>query len=345
MSECSAQDPRLAEIERWIAGDLGFGSTALVPASSDASFRRYFRLLRDDDSFIVMDAPPAKEDVRPFLRVAALLAEWGLNVPRVLACDVDRGWVLLTDLGSRQYLPELADPVRAPGLYADALGALLRMQVAGRAPATERLPHYDRDALLREMALFPQWFLGPHLGLDVDAPMRAMLERLFDTLVDSALEQPTTFVHRDYHSRNLMVAAADNPGILDFQDAVQGPVTYDLVSLLKDCYFVLPRERVRDWALVHRDRLLRQGFPVAADDAAFLRGFDLMGLQRHLKVLGIFCRLHYRDGKMQYLHDLPRVLAYVREVAQSYPETGAFADFIETRIASGFEAAQRRAIG
>ncbi len=345
MNECSAQDPRLAEIERWIAGDLGFGSVALVAASSDASFRRYFRFRRRDESFIVMDAPPAKEDVRPFLRVAALLAEWGLNVPRVLACDVDHGWVLLTDLGSRQYLPELADPSRAPALYADALEALLRMQGAGRAPAAGRLPRYDRDALLREMALFPQWFLGMHLGLDLDAPTRAMIDRSFDALVDSALGQPTTFVHRDYHSRNLMVAAVDNPGILDFQDAVQGPVTYDLVSLLKDCYFVLPRERVRAWALAHRDRLLRQGFPVAADDATFLRGFDLMGLQRHLKVLGIFCRLHYRDGKIQYLRDLPRVLTYVREVAGAYPETAELADFLETRVAGGFEAAQRRAIG
>ncbi len=345
MNECSVQDPRLAEIERWLAGDLGFGSAALAPASSDASFRRYFRFRHGDESFIVMDAPPAKEDVRPFLRVAALLAEWGLNVPRVLASDVDRGWVLLTDLGSRQYLAALADPVRAPALYADALAALLRMQVAGRAPAAEHLPRYDRDALLREMALFAQWFLGTHLGLDLDGSTRAMIDRAFDVLVDSALGQPVSFVHRDYHSRNLMVTAADNPGILDFQDAVQGPVTYDLVSLLKDCYLVLPRERVRDWALGHRDRLLRQGFPVAADDAVFLRGFDLMGLQRHLKVLGIFCRLHYRDGKVRYLHDLPRVFTYVREVAQAHPETAEFADFLETRVVSGFEAAQQRAIG
>ena len=345
MNERTAQDPRLAEIERWIERDLGFGSAVLAPASSDASFRRYFRFRHVDESFIVMDAPPAKEDVRPFLRVAALLADWGLNVPRVLACDVDQGWVLLTDLGSRQYLPELVDPGRASALYADALEALLRMQVAGRAAAAEHLPGYDRDALLREMGLFPQWFLGTHLGLEVDAPMRAMIDRLFDALVDSALEQPTTFVHRDYHSRNLMVADVDNPGILDFQDAVRGPVTYDLVSLLKDCYVVLPPERVRDWALAHRDRLREQGFAVPADDAAFLRGFDLMGLQRHLKVLGIFSRLHYRDGKPQYLHDLPRVLRYVREAARAYPETVEFADFLDARIASAFDAAQRRALG
>ena len=345
MNDCSAEDPRLAEIERWIERDLGFGSVALAPASSDASFRRYFRFRHRDESFIVMDAPPAKEDVRPFLRVAALLAEWGLNVPRVLACDVDDGWVLLTDLGSRQYLPELADPGRAPALYADALEALLRMQVAGRAAVAERLPCYDRDALLREMGLFPQWFLGTHLGLDADAPVRAMIDRLFGVLVDSALAQPTTFVHRDYHSRNLMVTGVDNPGILDFQDAVQGPVTYDLVSLLKDCYFVLPSGQVRDRALAHRDRLREQGFPVPADDTAFLRGFDLMGLQRHLKVLGIFCRLHYRDGKMQYLRDLPRVLRYVVEVARAYPETAEFADFVDARIAGAFDAAQRRTLG
>ncbi len=216
------------------------------------------------------------------------------------------------------------------------------MQTAGAALAAAGLPAYDREALLREMRLFPEWFLGKHLQVDVDAAARAMLERLYGELVRNAIEQPQTFVHRDYHSRNLMVTAEDNPGILDFQDALYGPVTYDLVSLLKDCYIVWPRAQVHDWALGHRDRLRDCGVALPGDDAGFLRWFDLMGLQRHLKVLGIFCRLYYRDGKGQYLLDLPRVLDYVRETAGAYGEAAEFADYLATRVEPAFRAAQGR---
>ncbi|HUY84345.1 MAG TPA: phosphotransferase [Steroidobacteraceae bacterium] len=345
MKDLSAQDPRLRELERWIAEDLGFDHATIAPASSDASFRRYFRLMRGGESFIAMDAPPARENVGPYLRIAALLAGIGLNVPRVLACDADRGFVLLSDLGSRLYLAEFADPGRAPSLIRDALAALLRMQTAGTALAAARLPPYDREVLMGEMRLFPEWFLGKHLQVEIDAAARAMLDRLFGALVRNAIEQPHTLVHRDYHSRNLMVTAEDNPGILDFQDALYGPVTYDLVSLLKDCYIVWPRAQVHDWALGHRDRLRDHGFALPHADASFLRWFDLMGMQRHLKVLGIFCRLHYRDGKGQYLLDLPRVLDYVRETAGAYPEAAEFAGYLAGRVEPAFGAAQGRVSG
>ena len=333
MTDANAHDPRLRELERWIREDLGFGDARIAPASADASFRRYFRVQRAGLSYIAMDAPPDKEALGPYLQVAALLAGIGLNVPRVLARDAERGFVLVTDLGSRQYLPELAEPGRVERLYEDALEALLRMQTAGRALAAESLPRYDRALLVREMELLPQWFLERHLQIEADAPTRAMLERLFDALAAAAAEQPFTFVHRDYHSRNLMVTEQHNPGILDFQDAVYGPLTYDLVSLLKDCYIVWPRRRVSDWALGYRDRARERGFALPAGDAGFLRWFDLMGVQRHVKVLGIFCRLFYRDGKAQYLADLPRVLDYVREVAAAYPETAEFAEFLSARVA------------
>jgi aminoglycoside/choline kinase family phosphotransferase len=198
--------------------------------------------------------------------------------------------------------------------------------------------------LMREMELMPEWFLRRHLGLQISAAERAMLDRLFETLAQDALAQPAAFVHRDYHSRNLLVTAAGNPGILDFQDAVWGPVTYDLVSLLKDCYVEWPAPRVRTWALQYRERLLAKGFPLGLTEAAFIRGFDLIGLQRHIKVLGIFARLYYRDGKAQYLKDLPLVLRYTRDAAAQYAETAEFADFIAKRIDPEFLGAQERAL-
>jgi aminoglycoside/choline kinase family phosphotransferase len=338
-----ASDSRLAELTRWVFEDLGFAGGRIEPASSDASFRRYFRVSRGPDTFIVMDAPPDKEDVAPFLGVARMLLEMGLNAPVVLARDARRGLLLMSDLGRRLYLDALADAGAADVLYDDALGALLTMQTSGHAAARE-LPPYDRALLMREMELMPEWFLGRHLGLEVTAAERALLDGLFETLARCALAQPAAFVHRDYHSRNLLVTGRDNPGILDFQDAVWGPVTYDLASLLKDCYIAWPPPRVRDWALQYRERLLAAGFALDASEALFMRWFDLTGMQRHIKVLGIFARLHYRDGKPRYLPDLPRVLRYVSHVAASYAETAAFAGFIARRIAPNFAAAQERAL-
>ncbi|HMA00264.1 MAG TPA: phosphotransferase [Steroidobacteraceae bacterium] len=336
-----ASDSRLTALTRWVVEDLGFDGGRIEPASADASFRRYFRVTRGADTCIVMDAPPDKEDVAPFVRIAQALAGMNLNVPLVLARDVSNGLLLLSDLGSRQYLDELAADREVDRLYADALGALVTMQTAGGA-AARSLPAYDRELLLREMGLFPEWFLGRHLGIATDGDERRLLNRSFETLVQAALSQPAAFVHRDYHSRNLLVTAERNPGILDFQDAVRGPITYDAVSLLKDCYIAWPPERVRGWVLGYREKLEGAGIGVGADAAEFLRWFDLMGLQRHIKVLGIFARLYYRDGKRGYLKDLPRVLGYTREAAAAHPETAEFADFLGTRVDAAFAAAQAR---
>jgi N-acetylmuramate 1-kinase len=338
-----ASDSRLADLTRWVTGDLGFAGSRIAPASVDASFRRYFRVTRGADSYIVMDAPPEKESLGPFLSVARTLLGIGLNVPVVMARDTQNGFLLMSDLGTRQYLDELVTEEAADRLYADALDALAVMQTAGRRLAQD-LPLYTHALLMREMELMPEWFLGAHLGLEISAAERGMLDRLFETLAQSALTQPAVFVHRDYHSRNLLLTSDDNPGILDFQDAVWGPVTYDPVSLLKDCYVAWPASRVHEWALRHRERLLDRGFPLGATEAEFIQWFDLAGLQRHIKVLGIFARLSYRDGKSQYLRDLPRVLRYARDAAAGCAATGEFAEFIVKRIEPGFPAAQDRAL-
>jgi aminoglycoside/choline kinase family phosphotransferase len=343
MDVLDASDSRLANLTQWVIEDLGFAGASIAPASVDASFRRYFRVTKDADSYIVMDAPPDKEDSGPFLKVARILGGLNLNAPIVLARDMERGFLLLSDLGSRLYLDALAEDGAADGLYADALRALRSMQTAD-AEHSQGLPRYDRALLTREMELLPEWFLARHLGLRIEARERDMLDRLFSSLVDAAASQPPCFVHRDYHSRNLLVTSENNPGILDFQDAVWGPVTYDLASLLKDCYIAWPPARVREWVREYRENLLEAGFKLNATAAEFLRWFDLVGLQRHIKVLGIFARLFYRDGKSQYLNDLPRVLNYARGTAADYPETAAFAEFIVRRIDPEFPGAQRRVL-
>jgi aminoglycoside/choline kinase family phosphotransferase len=346
MGLMDASDSRLAALTHWVVSDLGFSGCRIEPASADASFRRYFRLSRGTDTYIVMDAPPEKENSAPFVSVARMLAGMGLNVPIVLAKDLAQGFLLLSDLGSRQYLDELKAGRDVDRLYAQALSALVTMQTSGDpaagAPAACELPRYDRNLLLREMELFPEWFLGRHLGLAVGAPERALLDRLFEVLVHFATAQPAAFVHRDYHSRNLLLTPQNNPGILDFQDAVWGPVTYDAVSLLKDCYIAWPAERVREWLRAYREQLIAAGFAVGGDAHEFTRWFDLMGLQRHIKVLGIFARLFYRDGKPGYLKDLPRVLEYTRVAAAAYPETAEFARFLAAHVDAPFAAAQAR---
>jgi N-acetylmuramate 1-kinase len=334
-------DARVALIREWLSRDLRLALVRLEPASSDASFRRYFRAFTGDTTYVVMDAPPGKEDVRPYLKVSGLLEGVGVHVPHVHAADADRGLLLLEDLGTINYLERLHAGDDPGHLYGDALTALLGIQVRG-AEASLGLPPYDEPALSRELALLPEWFLARHLALTLDAADKELLAMSFGFLIREALAQPAVFVHRDYHSRNLMVVAGRNPGVIDFQDALRGPVGYDLVSLLKDCYIAWPRERVVEWVAGYRQRLAAQGGQAGASEAQFLRWFDLIGVQRHLKVLGIFCRLWYRDGKPGYLPDLPRTLAYVRDTCARYSELAPLARFLETRVAAALPLANAR---
>jgi aminoglycoside/choline kinase family phosphotransferase len=278
-----------------------------------------------------MDAPPEHEDCRPFVKVAALLRAAGLHAPEVLAQDLERGFLLLTDLGTTTFLVAMnADRARARALFADATQALVRWQLASRADV---LPPYDAALLRRELNLFPEWYLGRHLGIALSEAEREGLERSFALIIASNLAQPQVYVHRDYMPRNLMLSTP-NPGILDFQDAVHGPITYDVASLFKDAFISWEDEQVLDWTIRYWEQARRAGLPVAADFGSFFRDFEWMGLQRHLKVLGIFARLFYRDGKQGYLDDTPRFLGYVRAVAQRYAALGpllALLDRVENR--------------
>ena len=312
-------DTRLAALTAWLqarAARFALDLSSLAPASSDASFRRYFRLASASPSrasVIVMDAPPGKEDCRPFVAVAARFAAAGLHVPAVLDQDLEQGFLLLSDLGTTTYLARL-DSASAPALYGAASDALVRLQVASRP---DGLPPYDRALLSRELELFPEWYVTRHHDHPLTSTERADLDRVFELLLANNLAQPQVDVHRDYHSRNLMVAEP-NPGILDFQDAVRGPITYDLVSLLRDAYVQWGEEQVLDWTIRYWEKARRAQLPVATDFADFWRDFEWMGLQRHIKVLGIFARLYHRDGKDNYLADLPLVLHYTRRAAERY---------------------------
>ena len=331
MSDLRRDDPRLDLLRHWLEQGLGWQRYELAPASADASFRRYFRVSRGDETVIVMDAPPQKEDVEPYLRIAGMLDAIGVNAPRILARNSPEGFLLLTDLGSTTYLAELDRPARADALYADAIEALVRIQARG-AEFGAQLPPYDEKLLRFEMSLFTDWLLARHLQVNLDPDAAQALARVFDSLVASALEQPRVFVHRDYHSRNLMVCPGHNPGILDFQDAVHGPLTYDLVSLLRDCYVAWPQDRVVSWALDFRSRAASAGLPVGVDPQQFLRWFDLMGVQRHLKASGIFARLWHRDGKPGYLADVPRTLEYVAQACARHRDLVSLGELVADRV-------------
>ena len=282
-----------------------------------------------------MDAPPEQEDSLPFVRVAGFLEAMGLNAPRVLEANLDDGFLLLTDLGTRPYLEELQqDEARAPALYGDAITALLALQRHGAAYQA-LLPPYDEKLLRFEMSLFHDWLCGRHLGIEFGDPDELRWQSLCDQLVDNALDQPQVFVHRDYHSRNLMWCGDDNPGILDFQDAVEGPLTYDLVSLLKDCYLRWPADQVRQWAIEFY-RQLDVSMRALVDERAFRRYFELMGVQRHLKAAGIFARLNHRDGKSRYLEDIPRTLSYIVDLRDDYEELSFVIDLIERQVLPAF---------
>ena len=344
-------DPRFELLRDWLQSDLNFVAVRLAPASADASFRRYFRAwLPDGGTRVVMDAPPTHEDLAGYLRVSGLLEQCSVHVPHVHAHDTERGLALLEDLGSTHMLTALQSGHDPDALYTAALDELAALQLRGEA-ASAQLPPYDRAVLLREMQLLPDWFCIRHLGFEPDAAESRLLRETFEFLVVEALEQPQVFVHRDYHSRNLMIVPERSPGVIDFQDALRGPVAYDLASILKDCYVAWPRPRVEKWVAQFRARL-EQGKGADLSGAAlagesheqFLRWFDLIGLQRHLKVLGIFARLNHRDGKPGYLADLPRTLEYVREVAFGYPELRAFSAFVEDRLVPALPGANARAL-
>ena len=338
------QDARLALVQEWLSRDLGLRPERIEPASSDASFRRYFRTFQGGKTFVVMDAPPDKEDVRPYLKVTQLLESVGVHVPHVHETDVARGLLLLEDLGSTQYLARLNAGDDPDGLYGDALSVLADIQLRGQGVAQE-LPPYDRPALHRELALMPEWFCTQHLALQLSPAQSRTIADAFEFLIQEALAQPAVFVHRDYHSRNLMVVEDRNPGVLDFQDALRGPIGYDLVSLLKDCYISWPRERVERWVSEYRDLLKSRGGTVGSDGREFLRWFDLIGVQRHIKVLGIFARLWYRDGKAGYLNDLPLTLEYVRDTCARYEELAGLSQFIEEFIVPELPRANARVAG
>ncbi len=307
-------DQRLLAINEWLRGVLLEGFEPLEPASSDASFRRYFRTVSQGRSYIIMDAPPAQEDSRPFIKVADLLAQAGLHAPRVLAQDLAQGFLLLTDMGSQTYMSAVQTG-DADSLMRDAVDALVVWQQASREQV---LPLYDRALLQRELDLFPDWYVARHLQRELNADQREDWQQVCHLLVDAALAQPRVYVHRDYMPRNLMVCDP-NPGILDFQDAVEGPIAYDVLSLFKDAFLSWAPEQVAGWRHYYWAQAQAAGLPVG-EEADFIRAFDWIGLQRHLKVIGIFARIRYRDGKPHYLEDVPRFVRYIREVLPAYEE-------------------------
>ena len=314
---------RFRLLEEWISGQFSDKGFTLSPASADASFRRYFRITFTDTTLIAMDAPPEQEDCAPFLHVAQIFTEAGAHVPAILAQNLSHGFLLLSDLGSTTYLQALTSGSTgdsaenlADQLYRDAVDALLKIQLASRPGI---LPAYDEALLLRELRLFPDWYLTYHLQVKPATIHKETVEELFRRVVQNNLAQPRVFVHRDYHSRNLMVTTP-RPGILDFQDAVYGPITYDLVSLFKDAYIRWEEERILDWLIYYWEEARKAQLPVAQDFGEFYRDFEWMGVQRHLKILGIFARLYHRDGKSAYLKDLPLVENYLRKTCERYNE-------------------------
>jgi aminoglycoside/choline kinase family phosphotransferase len=319
------QDVRLQHLKVWLDEQLtvlfaeqkwgAVPPATLIAASSDASFRRYFRWEAEGRSFVVMDAPPPRENCKPFVDIAFLLAKSGINVPKIFAEDLERGFLLLNDLGNQTYL-DVIDNENADDLFRDALQALLAFQ---QLPMVAPLPGYDVALLCRELELFPEWYVKHELGIEFDAAQQVLWQNVTDLLINSALAQPKVLVHRDYMPRNLMLSQP-NPGVLDFQDAVYGPVTYDITCLFKDAFLSWPEERVHAWLEDYWQQAGALGIPVQPDFDEFLRASDLMGVQRHLKVIGIFARICHRDGKPRYLADVPRFFAYIEAVIARRPE-------------------------
>lgn len=344
-------------LTEWLHSQFPDEEFAIAPASADASFRRYFRvtfpnqkgnegqtrlpgqpdmqgIARQAGTLIVMDAPPQHEDCRPFLHIGRLFEDAGAHVPHVYAQDLEQGFLLLSDLGNTTYLQALHDgsPAAVRELYGDACDALIKIQLASR---DNELPLYDESLLLREMRLFPEWYIARHLNATLSDAQHAKLETVFTRIVANNLAQPRVYVHRDYHSRNLMRIAENNPGIIDFQDAVYGPITYDLASLFKDAYIRWEEAEIIDWLIRYWERARKAGLPVHSDFSEFYRDYEWMGVQRHLKVLGIFARLYHRDGKQAYLKDLPLVMSYLRAACVRYIDLKPLLNLLDVLEAQG----------
>ena len=319
-------DLRTIAMLDWLENDLLLTIDSCEPASSDASFRRYFRVKSPEAQFIVMDAPPDKENTEPFIRIAGLLKRSHVNVPVIFQQNLADGFLLLEDFGSQCFLDQL-NANNAEALYQRAFDSLFKLQT-DTVVQNCGLPSYNEALLLRELTIFDDWFLNQLLDIQIPT---SIWKTLCTLLVSSALEQPVSCVHRDYHSRNLMVLNSNSPGVIDFQDAVVGPITYDLVSLLRDCYIAWPKQQVEQWMTRYYQRLL-QAELITCNPSQFQRWFDLMGLQRHLKAIGIFSRLHLRDGKSSYLNDIPRTLNYVTTVSAAYPEFADFSNFLHNHV-------------
>jgi len=312
-----ATDQRLHDIRLWLESELEMSDYRMEVASADASFRRYFRLISEGRSWIIMDAPPDREDCAPFVRLARLIEAAGVQSPHIFRFNEAQGFMQLSDLGSTAYLDKLNHET-VDSLYGDAIDTIIKMQ-----GIQADLPDYDTELLQNEMQLFSDWYLQTHLGLTLSSAQRAILRNTFELLTDNALQQPVVFVHRDYHSRNLMITRDNNPGVIDFQDAVNGPCSYDLVSLIKDCYIAWPRQKQLQWIQRYLELSACETEP-----RTFIKQLDLMGMQRHLKATGIFARLNHRDAKPGYLKDIPRTLAYVFDVCDRYAELQDFSTML-----------------
>ena len=322
MSDTVKDDTRIDEIHHWLKTVFPSTQYKLEPASNDASFRRYFRVTVAAKTWILMDAPPVQEDTRPFINIGTFLYEHGIHVPKIYEAETELGFLLLSDFGNIPYLNEL-NKNSADELYKAAIDSLVKIQLCPTQGIN--LPVYDNALLQQEMSLFPDWFLDKHLNIAIPE----FLETTFNHLISSALMQPQVVVHRDYHSRNLMHTIENSPGIIDFQDAVIGAISYDLVSLLRDCYISWPEEKINQWIQYYLSTAQQQGLLTDISIQQFTQWFDWMGLQRHIKVLGIFCRLNYRDGKANYMNDLPLTLAYVRKISAKYPEFSQLSTFLQ----------------
>jgi N-acetylmuramate 1-kinase len=327
-------DHRLSLVNAWLTTHFAGKPFSLAPASADASFRRYFRVTVEGQTYIVMDAPPDKENSEPFVRIAQLFSDAGAHVPRIIAQDLAQGLLLLSDLGTQTYLHVLNES-NADELFRPAIDELIKIQLASKPNV---LPEYDQALLMRELMLFPDWYVAKHLQKALSDEQKNVLHHAFKLIVENNLAQPKVYVHRDYMPRNLMVSTP-NPGVLDFQDAVYGPISYDITSLFKDAFISWDEKQILDWTIRYWEKARKAGLPVDADFGAFYRDCEWMGLQRHLKVLGIFARIHYRDGKPHYLKDTPRFINYVRKTCDRYRALGPLLKLLdeieETEIKTG----------